>query len=51
MYPKVHLETQKSANRQGNTDQKRAMLDVGYYNTQLQTTIQSLINKSSMVLA
>jgi hypothetical protein len=28
MYPKVHWETQEIANSQGNTQQKRAMLEV-----------------------
>jgi hypothetical protein len=44
--PKVHLEAQKTANSQGNTEQYWR-----YHSTQLQTTLQSHSNKNSMVLA
>jgi hypothetical protein len=43
MYPKVHLETQITMNRQGNTEQEEQYCR--YHNTQLQTIIQSLSNK------
>jgi hypothetical protein len=33
IYPKVHLETQETENNQGNTQQKRAMLEVSQYLT------------------
>jgi hypothetical protein len=49
IYPKVHLETQETSNRQSNTQQKKAMLR--YHNTQLQMVLQSHSNKNSMVLA
>jgi hypothetical protein len=47
--PKVHLEAQKTANSQGNTEQKQQCWR--YHNTWLQTTLQSHSNKNSMVLA
>jgi hypothetical protein len=49
IYSKVHLETQKTVNSQGNTQQKKQCWR--YHNTQLQTTLQSNSNKNSMVLA
>jgi hypothetical protein len=49
IYPKVHLETQKTANSQGNTEHKEQCWR--YHNTWLQSIIQSHVNKSSMVLA
>jgi hypothetical protein len=48
IYPKVHLESQKIANSQGNTKQK-AILEVSQYPTSNYT--QSHSNKNSMVLA
>jgi hypothetical protein len=33
IYPKDHLETQETMNSQGNTQQKRAMLEVSQYPT------------------
>jgi hypothetical protein len=42
------LETQETANSQGNTQQKEQCWR--YHNTQLQTTLQSHSNKNSMVL-
>jgi hypothetical protein len=47
--PKVHLETQKTINSQGNTHQKEQCWR--YHNTRLQTILQSLSKKNSMVLA
>jgi hypothetical protein len=47
--PKFHLEIKKSANSQGNTEQK-AMLEVSQYPTSNYTT-KSHSNKNSMVLA
>jgi hypothetical protein len=38
IYPKVHLETQKTMNSQGNTEQKRATLEVSEYPTSNYTT-------------
>jgi hypothetical protein len=49
IYPKVHLETQKTANSQGNTEQKEQCW--GYHKPDLQTMLQSHGNKNSMVLA
>jgi hypothetical protein len=50
IYPKVHLETQKTTNSQGNnTEQKQQCWR--YHNTQLQTILQSHSNKNSMLLA
>jgi hypothetical protein len=46
--PKVHLETQKTMNSQGNTEQKEQCWR--YHNTQLQTILQIHNNKNSMVL-
>jgi hypothetical protein len=43
------LETQQTANSQGNTQQKEQCWR--YHNTQLQTMLQSDSNKNSMVLA
>jgi hypothetical protein len=48
-YPKVHLETQETANSQGNTQQKKKCWR--YHNTRLQTILQSHSNKNSTVLA
>jgi hypothetical protein len=45
---KVHLEVQKTANRQGNTEQKEKCLR--YLNTQFQILLQSHSSKNSMVL-
>jgi hypothetical protein len=47
-HPKVHLETQETANSLGNTQQKEQCWR--YHNTRLQTILQSNCNKSSMVL-
>jgi hypothetical protein len=44
--PKVYLETQKTVNSQGNTEQKEQHWI--YHNTRLQQTYS---NKNSMVLA
>jgi hypothetical protein len=49
IYLKVHLETQKTENSQGNTEQKKQCWR--YHNTQLQTVLQSHNNENSMVLA
>jgi hypothetical protein len=49
IYPKVHLETQKMENSQGNTEQKEQHWR--YHNTQFQTILQSHSSKNSMVLA
>jgi hypothetical protein len=49
IYPKVHLETQETANSQGNTQQKEQHWS--YHNTRLQTILQSNSNKNSMLLA
>jgi hypothetical protein len=50
IYPKVHLETQKTTNSQGNnTEQKQQCWRS--HNTQLQTILQSHSNKNSMLLA
>jgi hypothetical protein len=46
-YPKVHLETQKTMNSQGNTEQKEQCLR--NHNIRLQTILRS--NKNSMVVA
>jgi hypothetical protein len=46
---KVHLEARKATNSQGNTEQKEQHWK--YYNTWLQTVLQSNNNKNSMVLA
>jgi hypothetical protein len=48
IHPIVHLETQETANSQGNTQQKEQHWR--YHNTQLQTVLQSHSNKHSMVL-
>jgi hypothetical protein len=42
----TEIEAQKTVNREGNNEQKRAMLEVSY--TQLQTILQSHDNKNSM---
>jgi hypothetical protein len=47
--PKVHLETLMTTNSQGNNEQKEQCWR--YHNTQLQTILQSHINKNNMVLA
>jgi hypothetical protein len=47
--PKIHLETQETANSQDNTQQKQQCWR--YHNTRLQTILQCNINKNSMVLA
>jgi hypothetical protein len=39
IYPKVHLETQETANNQGNTQQKEQCRR--YHNTRLQTILQN----------
>jgi hypothetical protein len=49
MYPKIHLETQKTMNSQGNTQQREQCW--WYHNTQLQTILQTNSNKNIMVLA
>jgi hypothetical protein len=49
IYPKVHLETQKIMNSQGNTEQKEQCWR--YRNTQRQIILQSHSNKNNMVLA
>jgi hypothetical protein len=49
IYPKFHLETQKTANSQGNVEHKEQCLR--YHNTRLHTTLQIHSNKSNMVLA
>jgi hypothetical protein len=49
MYPKIHLETQETANSQGNTQQKRVMLAVSQYPTKLY--YKAIAVKNSMVLA
>jgi hypothetical protein len=46
---KNHLETQETANSQGNTQQKQQRWR--YHNTLLQNILQSNNNKNSMVLA
>jgi hypothetical protein len=46
--PKIHLEA-KSMNNQGNTEQKEQCWR--YYNTRLQTILQSHSNRNSVVLA
>jgi hypothetical protein len=46
---KFILETQKTTNSQGNTQQKEQCW--WYHNTRLQTILQSNSNKNSMVLA
>jgi hypothetical protein len=46
IYPEVHLETKKSVNSQGNTEQKS---NAGGHNTWLQIILQSQSNKNSMV--
>jgi hypothetical protein len=46
--PKVHLETQKTLNSQGNTEQKEQSWR--HHNTRLQTILQSNSSKNSMVL-
>jgi hypothetical protein len=38
IYPIVHLETQKTTNSPGNTEQKRTMLEVSQYLTSTYTT-------------
>jgi hypothetical protein len=49
IYFKVHLETQKTVNIQGNTEQKEQCWK--YHNTWLQTILQSHSNKNSMTPA
>jgi hypothetical protein len=49
IYPKVHLEAQKTMNHKGNTQQKEQCWR--YHNTRLQTILQSHSNKNTMVLA
>jgi hypothetical protein len=49
IYPKIHLKTQETMNKQGNTHQKEQHWR--YHKTRLQTILQSNNNKSSMVLA
>jgi hypothetical protein len=49
MYHKIHLETQKTMNSQGNTEQKEQRWR--YHNTWLQSILQSHSNQNSMVLA
>jgi hypothetical protein len=49
IYPKVHLETQKTTNSKGNTEQKEQCWR--YHNTQLQIILQGNSNKNSIVLA
>jgi hypothetical protein len=48
IFPKVHLETQKTANCQGNTEQKEQCWR--YHNIWVSTTLQINCNKNSMVL-
>jgi hypothetical protein len=48
-YHKVHLETQKTVNSQGKTEQKEQCWR--YHNIWHQTKLQSHSNKNSMVLA
>jgi hypothetical protein len=43
---KIHLETQKTSNRQQKSEQKEQCWR--YHNTQLQTILQSHSNKNSM---
>jgi hypothetical protein len=45
----IYMETQKNLNTQNNSDQNVQCWR--YHNTQLQTILQSLSNKNSMVLA
>jgi hypothetical protein len=49
IYPKAHLETQKTTNSQGNTEQKEQCWR--YHNTRLQTVLQSHSKKHNVVLA
>jgi hypothetical protein len=49
IYPKVHLETQRTANNQGNTKKKEQSWR--YHIIQLQTVLQSHSNKNIKVLA
>jgi hypothetical protein len=49
IYLKVHLETQKTTNSQGNTEQKEQCWR--YHNIQFQMILQSHSNKNIMVLA
>jgi hypothetical protein len=49
IHPNIHLETEKIANSQGNTQQKQQCWR--YHNIQLQTIVLSQSNKNSMVLA
>jgi hypothetical protein len=46
--PNVHLESEKTANSQANTEQKEQICR--YHNAQLQIILQSHSNKNSMVL-
>jgi hypothetical protein len=46
--PEVHLKAQKTVNSQGNTEQNEQRW--WYYNTQLQTILQSHSNKNRIVL-
>jgi hypothetical protein len=48
IYLKIHLETQKTVNSQGNTEQKEQCWR--YHNIQLQTILQSHSNQNNMVL-
>jgi hypothetical protein len=48
IYPKFHLEAQKTMNSQNNTEQKEQCWR--YHNIQLQTILQSHSNKNTMVL-
>jgi hypothetical protein len=45
IYPKVHLETQKTTNSQSNTEQKEHHWR--YHNTQLQTILQGHSDKTA----
>jgi hypothetical protein len=49
IHPKVHVEAERSAISQSNTDQKEQCWN--HHNTQLQIILQSHSNKISMVLA
>jgi hypothetical protein len=49
IYPKDHLETQKTTNSKRNTEQKEQHW--GYHNIQIQTILQSHSNKNSILLA
>jgi hypothetical protein len=45
IYPKVHLETQKTSNSQGNTEQKEQCQR--YHNFQLQTNYRAIVIKTA----